>query len=391
MKIGKWAWVMLAAAPFLAGCGDFWEAPQGSSSTGSGGSCTTNCSTSTSGDFYILNQGTTPQIAGYSIVSGTLTPLTGSPYSVAAPPYAIAIAPNGSFLYVSTANGVYLYTIGKGGALGTATSVSGQPASAIRVDSTNAWLIEAITLSNATGVELDALPLTSTGAAAGSAQTVTFTIPSTSVNQMAISPDNNNIFVALGAGGTIVVPFNATSATGPLSATYTNINVANSGGTSLSVAVDYANRVFYIGETLANSAANSGGVRLFNYTTLKEVSGSPYASGGLTPNAILPGVDFTYVANEQASSSAGNITGFKIAASGATYSLTLGTTTAAGIDPVGLAQDNTDTYVMVVNSDGSPYFKAFIFDSNTAGALDSQVTANTGATPIAIAAMPASQ
>jgi hypothetical protein len=32
MKIGKWARLLLAAAPLLAGCGDFWQAPGGSSS-----------------------------------------------------------------------------------------------------------------------------------------------------------------------------------------------------------------------------------------------------------------------------------------------------------------------------------------------------------------------
>lgn len=31
MRIGRWAGLLLAAAPFLAGCGDFWQAPSGSS------------------------------------------------------------------------------------------------------------------------------------------------------------------------------------------------------------------------------------------------------------------------------------------------------------------------------------------------------------------------
>jgi hypothetical protein len=32
MKMGRWAWLLLAAVPLLAGCGDFWQAPGGSSS-----------------------------------------------------------------------------------------------------------------------------------------------------------------------------------------------------------------------------------------------------------------------------------------------------------------------------------------------------------------------
>ena len=33
MKIGKWAWVLLGAAPLLAGCKGFWDAPGSSSFT----------------------------------------------------------------------------------------------------------------------------------------------------------------------------------------------------------------------------------------------------------------------------------------------------------------------------------------------------------------------
>ena len=33
MKMGRWAWMLLAAMPFLAGCGDFWQAPGSGSSS----------------------------------------------------------------------------------------------------------------------------------------------------------------------------------------------------------------------------------------------------------------------------------------------------------------------------------------------------------------------
>jgi len=52
MKIGKSARLLLAAAPvltgFLAGCGDFWQAPAGGSTTTSTGASSTV--------FYVLNR-----------------------------------------------------------------------------------------------------------------------------------------------------------------------------------------------------------------------------------------------------------------------------------------------------------------------------------------------
>src|ERR1700723_2336833 len=147
MKSGKWTRLVILAAPLLigfgaigfgAGCGDFWQAP-----TTTPGTCTTNCSTATSGDFYILDAGTTPQIVGDSIVAGALTAISGSPWTLEGAPYSMAIAPNGDFLVVSTTSGVFAYPIANG-ALGTAVVVSTDQASAVQVDATDSWLIEAI-------------------------------------------------------------------------------------------------------------------------------------------------------------------------------------------------------------------------------------------------------
>jgi len=391
MTIGKWARVLLAATPLLAGCGDFWQAPGSGSG---GGSCTSNCSTATSGNFYILNGGTTPQIVGESIVSGALTTISGSPWAVQAAPYSMAIAPNGNFLMVSTISGVFAYTI-SGGKLGTAVTVSTDQAYAIQIDSTSSWLIEAIPATG--GVMLGAVPINSTtGASTGTEVTASFTVANASVqsNKMAISPDNSNIFVALGAGGTIVVPFSATTPF-PTGVTAKIVAVANSGGSALSVAVDPSSRLFYIGETLANSAANSGGLRAFTYaslstSTLVNATGSPIASGGLAPNYILPVTTpgYVYVANGAGTSSAGNVTGFAVTGSGSSYTIALGSTTSAGVQPMGLAEDSSSTFIFAISSTGSPYFDSFTFDSTTTGKLDTQITSSTAVNSVAIVATP---
>ena len=175
--------------------------------------------------------------------------------------------------------------------------------------------------------------------------------------------------------------------------------MVSSSGSALSVGVDPGTspRLFYIGETLAGSGGATGGLRAFNYSslssgTLTQATGSPIPSGGLAPNFILPiaSGDYVYVANGQGTS-AGNVTGFTItASSGASpvYTVATGTSTAAGVQPLGLAEDSTHTFVFEVGSQGSPYFDAYTFDSTTLGQLDSQITATTAASSVAIVAAP---
>lgn len=397
MKPGKRARLLLVAATALiglaTGCGDFWQPPSGGT-----GTCTTNCTTATSGNFYILNAGATPQVAGASIVSGTLTAISGSPWILEGTPYSMAISPTGSFLAVGTTSGVFSYPI-TNGVLGTGVLVSSDQAFAVQIDSTGAWLIEAIPGTG--GVTFGAIPINSTtGADNGTEQTVSFNVTNAGLqtNRMAISGDNKYIFAALGAGGTIVLPFNAAVGSGanPLGSKGTTIPVRTSSGSALSVAVDpgTAPRLFYIGETLGNSAGASGGLRAFNYSslssgTLTQAGGSPLGSGGLAPNFILPAAsgEYVYVANG-AGSSAGNVTGFTVTASGTTYTLASDTSTAAGIQPLGLTEDSTSTFVFAVGSLGSPYFDAYTFDTTTLGQLDSQITSTNAVSSVAIVAAP---
>lgn len=378
MKIGKCARLLVAVMPFLTGCGNFWQ-PPGSS----GGSTSTTLS---SGFFYVLNQKTS-QIIAYNINSGKLNQIGA--YSLAAAPSAVAIAPGGSFLYVSTPVGIYLYSIGANGSLtigGNGNVVSSDPASAIAVDTTGAWLVDAV--QGTSGFQLNATPITSTGTfTGGTVGTASFAVSNAKVYQLAISADDLNVFVAAGTGGTAVVPFSAGNSA-PLGKTATIVAPVTSGGAALSVAVDPASapRLFYIGETLA-SGGNTGGLRVFNYSslggTLTQVSGSPFASGGTAPNAILPiaSGDYVYVANGTGVSSAGNVTGFSVTSSNSSYTVTTGSTASAGIQPSGLAEDSQSHFVLAVSQGGSPDLDAYIFDTTTAGKLDSSITSTTGTDP----------
>jgi len=162
----------------------------------------------------------------------------------------------------------------------------------------------------------------------------------------------------------------------------------NTTGGDTTVAVDLSRPLLYVGETVALTGSNPGGLRVFtigaNTTPLTEVTGSPYASGGIGPSAILPTTNYVYVANKAVSgSNDGNITGFAITLTGTVYSLTSVSSIAAGVSTVGLAEDNTGTYVLAVNSSGTPDLSAFTFDTTTAGKLDAYATAATGSDPVA--------
>ncbi len=376
MKLGKCARLLLALTPFLAGCGDFWQAPSGSSSSGS------TTTTLSSGYFYVINEKTS-QIVAYDINSGALNQIGA--YTLAAAPTALAVAPGGGYLYVGTIAGIYLYDIGSGGALKIGNNggvVSSDPASALQVDTSGSWLVDAFQGTSGSGVQVDAIPITSTGTyTGGTVGTQQYSVTTTTIYQLAISSDDQNVFVAAGQGGTLVIPFTSGN-TNPLASTATVIAVTNSGGSALSVAVDPSLRLFYIGETLA-SGGTTGGLRVFNYSSLGEISGSPIASGGLAPNAILPisSGDYVYVGNGTGASSSGNVTGFSITSSGSAYTLAQSSTVSAGIQPCGLAEDSNANFVLAVSEGGSPDLEAYIFDTTTAGQLDSVLTSTTGTDP----------
>ena len=384
MKIGKWGWLALAGVALLSGCKDFWKAP----ASGGGGSTGSN-----SGDFYVLNQKTS-QVAAFNVASGKVTALSGSPYALSSVPFAMAVSPNGGFLYVSTAAGIYVYTVGSNGALilgNSGNAISADPAFSMAVDPSGSWLVELVS----GGGTLNAIPLVSTtGLVVTGSSEQTVALPSLFGQQVALSPGSSTtpyVFVAMGTGGTAVVPFTATN-TNPFG-TVSTIAVKNSAGGDNAVAVDPTNRLVYIGETAAVSGTQTGGLRVFTIgTKLAEVTGSPYATGGTGPSAILPTANYVYVANKSVSGSAtGNISGFAITSTGSVYSLTAVSTISAGGSTVSLAEDSTSTYVLAANSGGSPDLSTFTFDTTTAGKLAASTTAATGTDPttaVSVVALP---
>lgn len=381
-------WVCLAmAALCLTGCSGFWKAP--SSSGGGGGTTGTTLS---SGNFYVINSATN-EIAGLYVKAGTVTAL-GSSSKLSAAPIAITVAPNNAFLYVSTLGGIFVYTIDAStGQLAVGNSgqpISSDPATAMQVDSTNSWLVEGFSGTS----NLFAIHVNPSTGVLQSNQEQPVALPSSGVRQLAISPDNTTLLVALGSGGTATIPFNAGLAN-PFGNLGT-LGVKGTGGAALSVAFDpipsggTAPRLFYIGETVAVAAtstdANTGGLRIFNYSTKQEITGSPFRTGGLAPYSILPftGGNYVYVANRQtASGNTGVISGFSVSTTNNVLGLTaLGSTFNAGANPQMLVEDNTKQFVFAVNFGGSPDLQGYTIDATNAGYLDSVISSQTGTDPV---------
>jgi 6-phosphogluconolactonase (cycloisomerase 2 family) len=370
MKTAKWVWALLAVAPFLGGCKDFWQAPASTT--------TTTTTTLSSGYFYVLDQATS-QVISYDIVSGVLTKVDS--YSVPASPLALVIAPNQSFLYVSTLNGIYVYTISSGTlAIGnSSTPITTDPATAMAVDATDSWLIEASGVSG----YLYAIPVSSTTGdlASSTAKAQQVALSGKTINQLVITPNNEFVFVACGANGTAGYAFTPGNTDPFGSGPYVTNAVENStSGAAVSVAVDSSNRLVYVGEVAA--LTSGGGLRAFALGAgggLTEIAGSPLASGGTGPYSILPKStnDVVYVGNWEGTS-AGNITAFSISVSNSTFLLTkLSAVATTGIRPASLAEDSDAKFVLAESAGGSPYFSAYIFDTTTPSQLDLTLTDST--------------
>ncbi len=380
MRTRYWACLAIAAL-CLTGCTGFWDPP----GTGGGG---TGSTTLSSGDFYVLNNATS-EMVGLYVNGGTVTAL-GNPYTLSAAPIAITVAPNNAFLYISTVGGIFLYTVNTSTGLLTLGNsgqpISSDPATNMQVDPTNTWLVEGVSAtSNLYAIHINS----STGLLASNIEE-TVVLPSTTFQQVAISPDDTLVLAAMGSQGTAVIPFNPNNAN-PFGAV-ANIGVKNATGAALSVAFDpipvgsTAPRLFYIGETVATSGSNTGGLRAFTYSTKQEISGSPYAIGGLAPYSILPFStgDYVYVVSRQTSSgSTGVIAGFSITSANSAYTLTaLGSVFATGTNPQAIVEDNTHAFVFAVNFGGNPDLSGYTIDATKAGYLDTVISSQTGTDPV---------
>jgi 6-phosphogluconolactonase len=386
MKLGIRRIVMtLAAVATLsasvlstAGCGAFFQC-EGKADCGTGTSATG------SGDYaYVSNSATSansiPYLAAFDVSKGLLTPLAGSPYALGFIPTALAVSPSNKFLYAASQAdaGIYLYSLAatgvpslvtSGTSNGLMSSRSGVPVYAMAISPDGNWLY---TMENvSTGVwDLIQYSVASTGLITFSQSLLTpaptcvppstSTLPYTQQCGIAVSPNEGFVAVAAGGGGAILFPYSATGGITGGSSGSLQAYSASSADTSLTI--DNLNYV-YIGQTeqISTYAIGSGGVP---FTVSSSGYGQPTQqtvfTNSETPRNITLSTNYGYVYT--ANQGTGTISSF---------SASKGSLTLLGAEVPGPAQvsalgvDNTGAYLVAAGYNGTTGIELYSISSTT--------------------------
>jgi 6-phosphogluconolactonase len=365
----------------LTGC-DFFVAQ-----TNSGGGTNT-------GDYvYVANSNNT-FLAGFGVSStGTLSVLNNSPYNNGVAAQSVTVTPANTFLYAGTTSGIFAYAINSDGSItvqNSGTAVAQDiVATSMQVDSTGGFLLAA---GVGTGIGAQAIAIyqinTSTGLLTalsdsplalytGNGTTPTVVTP----NNILITPNNSYVYVSLGTLGVQVLTLGTG---GALSAGNAPTLLApSSKSTSPSdggLASDPLSAFLFVAEI-------NTGLRVFSIGTagaLNEVTGSPYAVGTGPVGVLLDATgSYVYVANKGSN----NISGFLLTAASGKLTAIAGSPFASGGQlPIALVNDNTKKFIAVINSgangsSGNNDVQTFKFDATTDGKLDPVATATTGTDP----------
>jgi 6-phosphogluconolactonase len=363
----------------LAGC-DFFV-PQ----TNSGGGTNT-------GDYLYVANGADTFLAGFGVnSSGTLSVLNNSPYNNGVAAQSLAVTPANTFLYAGTTNGIYEYLINSDGSITVQNSGNSVAqdviATSMQVDSTGGYLlavgISTSLQSQAIGIyQIDAttgLLTAVTGSPlalyTGNATTPTIATPT----GMLITPNNSYVYVSLGALGVQVLTLGTGGALSTGSAA-TILPPISTSSSDIGLASDPLTAFLFVAEI-------NSGLRVLSIGTggsLKEVSGSPYAVGTGPTGVILDTTgSYVYVANKGSN----NISAFTLTAASGKLTAIAGSPFASGGQvPIALVNDNTKKYIAVINngvngSGGNSDVQVFKFDTTTDGKLDPVSTASTGTDP----------
>jgi len=360
--------LLLMGAPLLSGCGSgkFFVPPcQDTNSCGGGGS------TAYSSFAYVGNQ-TVGTIAAFPLPTAAFTSVSGTSYNLGTPVSALAATPTGTFLYVAITQGsILVYSIGANGVLtqgnnGSAVASTLLP-TYMTVDPSGNWLFVVSSSSH----QLLMFQINTTNGILTQNSQSPILLASGNPTQIYVTPNDQNLYVGLGAGGLDAFAFNST--TGALSNHLHYAPLSSAGVADNAIAADNNSAFLFVGETGSN-------LRVFTIGTggaLTEISGSPFQTQ-LGPKAIVvdPTNAYVYVAN----STAGVITGYTLGAGGALTPLSSSPFTTGSV-PVAMSLDSTGKYLLAISNGGNPDLQIFSFDATHPGALDTVATAATGTDP----------
>jgi len=356
------------------GCGNFWVYP--GSLTGSGSSA--------SGDVVYVANAAVETVAAFTVGSGTLTAVTGSPYSLGAVPTAAVVTPADTFLYVGTTGVIYGYSIGTGGvltALNNGSGVAIADVAAMVVSPDGGWLLAL----DGNGLTIDEYQINTTTGALSPGAGASYAISGATVvpHGMAISSIGNNedyVFLALGTGGDLVYQLNYS--TGLLSSLQTLAPISSTTSDNAVTASPNGSYLY-----IARSGTN-GGLAAYSIGTngvLTPLTGSPFATGTQPYSVVVNNAGTAvYVANR----GSGTISGYSIGSGGVLTALS-GSPYTSGSSVTALTLDQSGNYLLAAANGGSPDLTMYSFDSVTAGKLDLSATTATGTDPVGAVAIAA--
>ncbi len=206
------------------------------STSGSGGSATGTGGSTTPHYLYVAEGGSN-QLAAYSIGSSGLTALSGSPYAGSSSipyPNSIAIAPNGTYLYLSNyEDGVAVYSYNS--STGALTQISGSPFASAGTSlmdvaiSPNGSFLYTADYAGSPG-QVDGFTVSSSTGALTQISGSPFSTTSMYTSGIAITPNGSYLYASNGETGTATISaFSITSGSGALSLlTPSNYNVGTS-------------------------------------------------------------------------------------------------------------------------------------------------------------------
>ncbi len=363
---------MYAGLLLLGGCDGFFIKP-------------TPTPPGNSGNFvYVGNSSGT--IAGFTVsTTGGLTGINGLPFqATTAAVNSLVVSASNAFMYTGTANGIFLMNINSStGALtvgnGGNSLVSGLIPTSLQGESTGKLLL-AGGINGNTAPSVGSFSINTDGTLA--AVTAPLGVPNVGLNstssnapaQIAVTPSDSFVYLAIGNSGVAVYSFNTS---GALATTNLILRPGTSGGVTnqdTSVAIDPTGRYLYVGETNA-------GLRAFTIGTdgsLTPIAGSPYKVGG-QPKAIAfdSTAGYLYVLNAGSGTGSNTVSAFSVSNGGALTALNPATI-ATGSSPSSLTLDQSKKFMLVANSGGTPDLQLYSFDATTGGKLDPGATAATG-------------
>ena len=196
-----------------------------------------------------------------------------------------------------------------------------------------------------------------------------------------ITPNNSYVYVSLGTLGVQILTLGTGGALSTGSTPTLLLPISTSTSPSdTGLASDPLSAFLFVGEI-------NTGLRVLSIGTggsLKEVSGSPYAVGTGPTGVILDTTgSYVYVANKGSN----NISAFTLTAASGKLTAIAGSPFASGGQlPTALVNDNSKKFVAVINSGangtgGNSDMQVFKFDTTTDGKLNPVSTATTGTDP----------